>query len=225
MQDRVGALETAVDDTVDHGLRSECAKMPRDIVFCTHLDVFRRVLLVDLPASVEPMIVRLQPGTTAVRAKPHASPIVYIPGDENCWGNVLSRWVTRPGGPVYVHASVKYTEVLFAGSAKFPTKKRGVRAAAAEGGPTLDTPRYGVGGGFTGFRRAAPGGAPWLPRDLGAGRCRLFEEATAGVCPLYSLGGGRTPRGRCNDGSAWAAPRVEARQDSGSAARLCRISR
>ena len=38
-------------------------------------------------------------------------------------------------------ASVKYTEVLFAGSDKFPTKKvvRGVEAAAAEGGPTRDT--------------------------------------------------------------------------------------
>ena len=40
-----------------------------------------------------------------------------------------------------MHASVKYTEVLFAGSDKFPTKEvvRGVQAAAAEGGPTRDT--------------------------------------------------------------------------------------
>ena len=40
-----------------------------------------------------------------------------------------------------MHASVKYTEVLFAGSNKFPTKEivRGVQAAAAEGGPTRDT--------------------------------------------------------------------------------------
>ena len=38
-------------------------------------------------------------------------------------------------------ASVKYTEALFAGNDKFPTKKivRGVKAAAAEGGPTRDT--------------------------------------------------------------------------------------
>ena len=42
-----------------------------------------------------------------------------------------------------MHASVKYTEVLVAGTNKFkfPTKEvmRGVQAAAAEGGPTLDT--------------------------------------------------------------------------------------
>ena len=40
-----------------------------------------------------------------------------------------------------VHASVKYAEALFAGSDKFPTKVvvRGVQAAAAGDGPTLDT--------------------------------------------------------------------------------------
>ena len=67
--------------------------------------------------------------------------IVHIPGDENCWGNLLWRWVTRPGGPVCMHASVKYAEVLFAGSDKFPTKEvvRDVQAAAAGNGPTLDT--------------------------------------------------------------------------------------
>jgi len=167
MQDRVGALGTAVDDAVDHDLPPECAKMLPDIVFRTHLDVFCRALLGYLPACVEPMTVRLQPGARAVWAKPRASPIgaptskavaqrlqgwrvflgqfpytiVHIPGDENCWGDLLSRWVTRPGGPVCVHASVKYTEVLFAGSDKFPTKEvvRGVQAAAAEGGPTRDT--------------------------------------------------------------------------------------
>ena len=71
--------------------------------------------------------------------------IVHFPGDENCWGDLLSRCVTRPGGPVCVHASVKYTEVLFAGSDKFPTKDVviGVQAATAEGGPTLDT-AFGV---------------------------------------------------------------------------------
>ena len=39
-----------------------------------------------------------------------------------------------------MHASVKYTEVLFPGSDKFPTNEvvRGLQAAAAEGGPTLD---------------------------------------------------------------------------------------
>ena len=37
MQDRVGSLETAVDDAVDHSLPPECAKMLRHIVFRTHL--------------------------------------------------------------------------------------------------------------------------------------------------------------------------------------------
>ena len=49
VKDRVGALEAAVDDAVDHGLPPECAKMLRDIVFRTNLDVFRRALLGDPP--------------------------------------------------------------------------------------------------------------------------------------------------------------------------------
>ena len=61
MQDRVGALETAVDDAVDdavdHDVPPECGKTLRDIVFRTHLDVFRRALLGDPPARVEPMTV------------------------------------------------------------------------------------------------------------------------------------------------------------------------
>ena len=112
-----------------------------DIIFRTHLDVFRRALLGDPPARVEPMTVRLQPGASAVREKPCTSRIVHIAGDENCWGDLLSRWVTRPGSPVCRHASVKYTEALFAGSDKFPTKEvvRGLQAAVAEGGSTRDT--------------------------------------------------------------------------------------
>ena len=40
-----------------------------------------------------------------------------------------------------MHASVKYTEVFFGWSDKVLTTEvmRGVQAAAAEGGPTLDT--------------------------------------------------------------------------------------
>ena len=40
-----------------------------------------------------------------------------------------------------MHESITYTEVFFAGSDKFPTKKvvRGVEAAAVEGGPTCET--------------------------------------------------------------------------------------
>ena len=73
MQDRVGALETAVDDAVDHGLPPECAKMPRDVVFRTQFDLFR-LALGDPLARVEPMTVRVQSGARAVRAKPRNSP-------------------------------------------------------------------------------------------------------------------------------------------------------
>ena len=118
--------------------RNQDAAQYRFSGFRTRFDVFHRALLGDPPAHVQPMTVRLQPGARAVWAKPRASRIVHIPGDENCWGGLLSRWVTRLGGAVCVHASVKYTEALFAGNDKFPTKKivRGVKAAAAEGGPT-----------------------------------------------------------------------------------------
>ena len=68
-------------------------------------------------------------------------PIVHIAGDANCWGDLLSGWVTRSRGPVCAYASVNYTKVLFAGSDKFPPKEvvRDVQAAVAEGGPTGDT--------------------------------------------------------------------------------------
>ena len=121
MQDRVGGFETAVDDAVDYGLPLEYSKMLRDIVLRTHLDVSCWTLLGDPSARVKSITLRLQPGPRVVLAKPRASPIVNIPGDENCWRGLLSRWVTRPGAAVCVHASVKYTEVLFAGSDKFPT--------------------------------------------------------------------------------------------------------
>ena len=141
MQDRVGSLGTAVDDADDHDLPPECVKMLSDIVFRTHLDVFRRALLGDMPARVEPLTVRLQPGGRVVRVTPRASPIAHITGDDNSWAYLLSRWVTRSEGPVCTHASVGYTDVLFDGRDRLPTKEvvRGVQAAAAEGGPTRDT--------------------------------------------------------------------------------------
>ena len=98
MQDRVGALGTAVDDAGDHELPPECAKMLRDIVFRTHLDVFRRELQGDPPSRVEPMTLRLQPGARVARVTPLASLIVHIADDENCWAYLLSRWVTWSKG-------------------------------------------------------------------------------------------------------------------------------
>ena len=192
MQDRVGALETAVDDADDHDLPPECAKIMRDVVFRAHLDVFRRVLLGDPPARVEPMTVRLQPGVRAVRVTPRASPIVHITGDKNCWVYLLSRRV-----PVCAHASVKYTEVLFVGSDKF--RRRRLRAACRRARRRADPPVIRRWGWPHGIPKAVPGRVLWPPRDLCAGQGRLSEEATVGVCPP---GGNRTPRGRCNDGSA-----------------------
>ena len=86
MQGRVGALETAVDDTVDHSLPPGCANMLRDIVFRTHLDVFRRALSGDPPARVELMTMRLHSGARVVRVK--------LPPERNRppWSATAARW-------------------------------------------------------------------------------------------------------------------------------------
>ena len=60
------------------------------ISFLTRI-FFRRALLGDPPARVEPNTVRLQSGARAVLTTPRASSIAHIPGDENCWGDLLSR--------------------------------------------------------------------------------------------------------------------------------------
>ena len=70
MRDRVGVLETAVDNAVDHGSSPECAKMLRDIVFRTHLDVLCRAVSGDPPARKKPGAVRFHSGARVVRATP-----------------------------------------------------------------------------------------------------------------------------------------------------------
>ena len=69
MQHRVGALEMAIDDAADHGSPPEFAKMARDIVFRTHLDVLCRALLGDLPAREKPVALPLHSRARVVRAK------------------------------------------------------------------------------------------------------------------------------------------------------------
>ena len=69
-RDRVGVLEKAVDNSVDHDSPPGCAKMLRDIVFRTHLDVLCRALLGDPPARKKPVAVRLDLGATVERAQP-----------------------------------------------------------------------------------------------------------------------------------------------------------
>ena len=137
--------------------------------------------------------------------------IVHITGDENCWGDLLSRWVRRPRGPLCVQLSVKYTEVFFAGSDKFPTKKvvRGVQAAAAKGRPTLD-PALGVASlDSEGLYRVEHHGhrVIWVPSGADSVKKRLL------VCAHLEAAGHRGV-GATMAGTA-----------CGSAARLCRISR
>ena len=70
LRDRVGVLETAVDNAVDHGSPPECVKMLREIVFRTHLGAFCRALLGNPPARNKPVAVRFHSGARVVRAKP-----------------------------------------------------------------------------------------------------------------------------------------------------------
>ena len=76
------------------------------------------------------------------------------------------------------HASVKYTEVRFARSNKFPTKKvvRGVQAAAAEGGPTLDTALRVASLDSEGLYRVEHHGhrVIWVPAGADSLKKRLF---------------------------------------------------
>ena len=70
MRDRAGALQAAVDNAVDHGCPPKCAKMLRDIVFRTHLDVVCRALSGDSPARKKLRAVRFYLVAREVRAKP-----------------------------------------------------------------------------------------------------------------------------------------------------------
>ena len=114
---------------------------------------------------------------------------MHIAGDENCWADLLSRWVTRPEGPVCVHASVRNTEVLFAGSDKFPTKEvvHGVQAAAAEGGPTRDTAMAVASLDSEGLYRVEHNDhrVIWVPAGAGSLKKRLL------VCAHLEGGGHR----------------------------------
>ena len=129
---------------------------------------------------------RLQGWTVFLGQFPYT--VVHIPGDDNCWGDLQSRWVTRPGGPVCAHGSVQYTEMRSMRATSF--RGRMLCAACRRPLQRADPHSTRDWGGFAGFRRAVPGSAPWPPHDLGAGRGRLSEEATPGV---YPRGEGRKP--------------------------------
>ena len=70
MRDRAGVLETAVDSAVDHDSSPECAKVLRDIVLRTHLDVLRRALSGDSRTRKRPGAVRFHSGARLVRVRP-----------------------------------------------------------------------------------------------------------------------------------------------------------
>ena len=69
MRDRVGVLETAVDNAFDHSSLQECAKMLRYVVFRTHLDVLCRALSGDPHARKKPGAVPFHSGVKVVRTK------------------------------------------------------------------------------------------------------------------------------------------------------------
>ena len=92
MRDRVGVLETAVDNDVDHGSPPECAKMLRDIIFGTYLDVIYRALLGDPPARKKPVAVRLHSGARVVRAKPPHLDVIIYRGVRQSLAATADRW-------------------------------------------------------------------------------------------------------------------------------------
>ena len=67
MRDRVGVLETAVDNSVDDDSPPGCAKMLRGSM---HLDVLRRALVGGPLAHNELVVVRLHSGAKTAQAKP-----------------------------------------------------------------------------------------------------------------------------------------------------------
>ena len=77
MWDGLDVLQTAVDNAVDHGFLPKGANMLCDVIFCTHLGAFRRPFLIDPPASVEPMMVRLQLGDGWCGRSLHENLIAY----------------------------------------------------------------------------------------------------------------------------------------------------
>ena len=70
MQARKAALVTAVFEAERSGLPPDCATRLRELVLDTHRGAFRRALVGEPPAAVEPMKVTLKPEARAVRAKP-----------------------------------------------------------------------------------------------------------------------------------------------------------
>ena len=69
MRDHAGVLETAVDDAADRGSPPECAKMLRDVVSRTHLDVLCRALSGDPPARMKLGAVQFHAGARVVQTK------------------------------------------------------------------------------------------------------------------------------------------------------------
>ena len=74
MQERGKALAQAVEDAARNGLPPECVEKLRELVMRTYDRAFRRALVGEPPANVEPMQVKLKPGAQAVRAKPRVYP-------------------------------------------------------------------------------------------------------------------------------------------------------
>ena len=70
LQYDVGVFEVLIDDAVDHGFSSKCAKMSLDIVCRKQHEVFRLAIQHDPSARVEHLIVCLQHSAKVVRGIP-----------------------------------------------------------------------------------------------------------------------------------------------------------
>ena len=120
----------------------------------------------------------------------------------------------RLGRDIVTSPIVKYTEVLFAGSDKFSTKKvvLGVQAAAVEGGPTFDMALVETSLDSEGLHRMEHHGhrVIWVPRGADSPKKRLM------CVPTWRGPDTAGSMQRWLDLSGTAC---------GSAARLCRISR
>ncbi|CAM9927206.1 unnamed protein product [Sphacelaria rigidula] len=66
---RMAALEESMTDTVANGLNVSKVERLRGILY-RHVNAFRRALMGDPPARVEPMRVILKPGAAAMKVKP-----------------------------------------------------------------------------------------------------------------------------------------------------------
>lgn len=73
-----------------HGMPKKGAEQLQQLVMGERFDVFRRAIIGEYPADVEPMVVKLNAEVRTVRAKPRAYPRCNRRGSLSTW----IRWPT-----------------------------------------------------------------------------------------------------------------------------------